>query len=642
VRHLVAGTFSAAAVVLLLAGSPEASFAQSSPTPTPTTPAASPAPSPSPAAKKFSLGINSSTTFTNQQFVGPGTSPVEGPGFALGSPISPGTPYDFFSRSPLVTGEAMHQTFIVKPTWALSSAVDFSFSAGYGTVGGSGNVASYWGSSIMPTLNPHLGMRAIAVPPAFPTHNGGDAVQGSRASILDGSVLLHNGNGGLSAGWIDPHQTVPFVFTPPAWTNTPAQLVPLLPENIGEKSPGADLAYTVPILPLQGVSAWAKVQNATVEVMDGELPSAFTSPARMSSVSAILKNGSQVTYSAEIANLTQAGPTLAPVLYGTNPTTTPSAQGLLPTSTLFGQRMTVGGIGAVFPAFDSDFDLRAAWSCYAVAGAAVATSSCTGGNYLYGKVHHGFSAFDLSAELFRFTAQYAPAILPYGMAENVWNIAYAPRSWFDNAYQFVDNSRFGANRQGVRLSSTFLLGPVEVRLAGGIYGQIAPYTAANAAQVGFVEPYFTPQLTAAGGTLGTERHLDASFAWHPQFADVRVDFSDMTTFRAASSAANSTESISMDYPGIVIAFSRPINAHLFGSLGGARFAVDGSYDNVGAKNAALVQNVLFFGLQIQQNATSMYHIQYRLYSVYGNATAFGGNSPAFSGPQLMFEQIFKT
>ncbi len=362
----------------------------------------------------------------------------------------------------------------------------------------------------------------------------------------------------------------------------------------------------------------------------------------MSSVSAIIKNGSQVTYSAEIANLTQSGPTLAPVLYGTNPTTTPSAQGLLPTSTLFGQRMTVGGIGAAFPALDSEFELRAAWSCYAVAGAAVASGSCTGGNYYYGKIHHGFSAFDLTGELFRFSAQYAPAILPYGMTENVWNIAYAPRSWFDNAYQFVDNSRFGANRQGARLSSTFLLGPVEVRLSGGIYGQIQAYTLANATQVGFVEPYFTPQLTAAGGTLGTERHLDASFAWHPVFADVRLDFSDMTTFRAASSAANASEAVSMNYPGVVVALSRDINPHLFGSLGGGRFAVDGSYDNVGAKNAALVEQVLFMGLQIKQNATSMYNIQYRLYSVYGNATAFGGNSPAFHGPQLLFEQVFKT
>jgi len=523
----------------------------------------------------------------------------------------------------------------------VSSSVDVTLSAGYGTVGGSGNVVSYWGDSIMPTLNPHLGMRVVSVPPAFPTHNGGDGIQGSRVSILSGSVLMHDGSGGLNVGWFDPHQTVSFVFAPPPWTNTPARLVPTLPENIGEKSPGADIGFSPQILPLQGIDAWAKVHNAIVEVADGELPSAYTSPARVASASLVVTNGSQITYSGEIANLTQAGPTFAPVLYGTGAIPVPSAQGLLPTSTLFGQRMTVAGIGAVFPALDSDFDVRAGFSCYAAAGAAVASSSCTTGTYLYGKVHHGFSAFDLGLEIFRFGAQYAPAILPYGMIENVWDVAYAPRTWFNNAYQFVDNSRFGSNRQGVRLSSNFLVGPVEVRLSGGIYGQIQPYNAANAAQVGFVEPYFTPQLTAAGGTLGTERHLDASFAWHPKFADVRVDFRDMTMFRAAT-IGNPGEAISMDYPGVIVALSRPINQRLFGAVGGGRFALAGSYDNIGAPNADLVENMVFVGAEFRSNATSEYHLQYRIYDVYGSPTTFGGPSPNFHGPQIIFEQIFKT
>ena len=64
--------------------------------------------------------MESYTSAINQQFVGQGISPAEGPGFILGSPISPGTPYDMFTRSALVTGMGIHQALVVKPTFALA------------------------------------------------------------------------------------------------------------------------------------------------------------------------------------------------------------------------------------------------------------------------------------------------------------------------------------------------------------------------------------------------------------------------------------------------------------------------------------------------------------------------------------------
>ena len=98
----------------------------------------------------------------------------------------------------------------------------------------------------------------------------------------------------------------------------------------------------------------------------------------------------------------------------------------------------------------------------------------------------------------------------------------------------------------------------------------------------------------------------------------------------------------MNYPGAVLALSRPVNDHLSAAVGGGRFAVAGAYDSVGYQNADLVENVLFFGLQYRSNATSMYHLQYRLYDNYGSPTTFGGPSPDFHGPQIIFEQVFKT
>ena len=480
------------------------------------------------------------------------------------------------------------------------------------------------------------------MPPAFPTHNGGDSVSGTRLGFVQGSVAMHDGSGAFTVGWFDPHQTTRFVFAPPPWTNTPAQLVPLLPQNVGDGTPGSDLGIKPPILPLHGVDAWGKYRTSVIEVTDADLPAAPSAPARLASASIVVTNTSKVIYTGEIAHLTQAGPTLAaPVLFGTAPTVTVSSQGPLPSSTLFGQRMLVAGAGAVFPAADSDFDLRAAYSCYSVSGAFAPTGSCTSGTYLYGKVHHGFTAFDLSLELFHVDPQYSPAYLPYGTPQNTWNIAYAPRTWFDNAYQFFDNTRFGSNREGIRLSSNFLVAGVEVRLAGGLYEQIQPGTAANSFNVGFVEPYFPPQLTAAGGTRGYERHLDAAFIWHPKFADVRLDLSD-TAMARGPSPGNPNELVLMDYPGGILALSRPITSRIYGSAGVGRFAVHGAYDNGGGVNADLAQNVVFVGGEYHSSPTSVYHLQYRLYSVNGLPTTAGGPSPAFHGPQIIFEQLFKT
>ena len=123
---------------------------------------------------------------------------------------------------------------------------------------------------------------------------------------------------------------------------------------------------------------------------------------------------------------------------------------------------------------------------------------------------------------------------------------------------------------------------------------------------------------------------------------MRLDLSDMTMRRAASGALTPLEAVSMDYPSWVFAVSRPINQKLFGSIGAARMAATGSYNNFGPKNADLTQRVLFLGAQLKSNATSVYQMQYRLYSVNGIPTTPAGPSPAFHGPQFIPEQVFKT
>src|SRR5579863_7110 len=64
-----------------------------------------PAPSPTPQAR-FTLTTTGSNVFVDQSTIGPGIVPPEGVGFAHGSPISPMSPYDWFSSAPVTPGVA--------------------------------------------------------------------------------------------------------------------------------------------------------------------------------------------------------------------------------------------------------------------------------------------------------------------------------------------------------------------------------------------------------------------------------------------------------------------------------------------------------------------------------------------------------
>lgn len=610
-------------------------------------PAASPSPSPKPTKKpsRLTLGISSYTTGVDQQFVGPGSVPPAplAASFAAGGALAPGTPYDYFSGAPTTTGAGIHFEINVQPTYALSTAVDATVQFGYGSIGGSGNVAGYWGESTMPTINPHLGSQAATLTPAFNTHNGQDAVTAARGSVLKGSIAMHNGSGEFNVGWFNLHQTAPFVFQQAPWTNTPVQLVPQMAHSLSNGSPSDDVFVEgATVLPLHGADIWKKVGDTTVEFASADLPAAVTSPARLFTGSVVIDHGSGLKYSAQFAHVNESGPDTARVLFGNSPSLTSSLNGLIPQSTVYGQHVLIAGAGATFQTGEFDAEARYGYSCYGANGVAVSSSSCTSGNYYYGKIHHGFSHFDLALEVVRFEPTYAPALLSYGTLENVWTAPYAyPGNWLNGSYQLVNNSETPANRQGLRLSTTFIISGVETRLAYADYKQIQAADATSAFQSGFVEPYFTPQITAAGSTLGRERRMTGSFMWHPRFADVSLDLSDSTLLRSPT-AGNLGEAVSMNYPSAVLSLSRNFGPKVFGSAGVARFAVDGSFDGVGPKNADLVQNVIFAGAELRKDATSAYHFQWRLYSNHGIPTVTPGALPDYHGSQLIFEQRFKT
>jgi hypothetical protein len=610
-------------------------------------PAASASPTPAPTTKpgsKFNLKIETYTSGTNNQFVGPGTQPAEGPNFAAGGVPAPGTPYDMFSGAPLATGEGLTQDFLLKPVYAITSSLDASVTVGYGSASGTGNVINYWGDALMPSINPNLGSRAFTLTPAFTTHNGQNPVSGTKLGFLSGSIVDHNGNGGLSVGWFSLHQNVPWALSQAPWMNTPFQLGPSVPQTIGDPQPSIDVLREGPtVLPLSGADFWFKDNLATIEVANADLPAPSTAPARILTASAIVDHGGGLKYSGELTGLTTWGPDTGNVLFGSNGN---SANGVYQ-STVFGQQMWVMGVGATFPLGASDAELRFGYSCYSATGTAVASTGCSNGSYYYGKLHHGFSHFDLALDAVRFEATYAPAVLDYGTLENVWTYPAAwPGTWLRGDYQLVDNSEVGPNRQGLRLNTTFIVSGVEVRLGVAQYAQITPNYAGSATTPGFVEPFFLPQTTALGtlstlGTIGVEQHFEGWFGYHLGTTTITLDLSQVNAWRAAP-AGQPQDNVSMQYPSGVLTLSRPFGPKVTGAAGVGRFALNGQFDTSGTNNASLSQDLIFAGLELRPNSTTGYGLQYRLYSTEGLPTLPGAPSPAYHGPQIQFYQRFKT
>ncbi len=129
-------------VAFLLATLPLGAVAASSPSP-------SPAPSP-----RFDLKASGSNVFIDQATGGRGIAPPEGPGFANGSPISPMSPYDWFSGAPVTPGVAGIAQYEISATYR-ATGVDFGATFGLGGVTGSTTNALYWGEPLIPNLNDH-------------------------------------------------------------------------------------------------------------------------------------------------------------------------------------------------------------------------------------------------------------------------------------------------------------------------------------------------------------------------------------------------------------------------------------------------------------------------------------------------------
>ena len=63
----------------------------------------------------------------------------------------------------------------------------------------------------------------------------------------------------------------------------------------------------------------------------------------------------------------------------------------------------------------------------------------------------------LGDRVLSFRSALRDVILPYGVPENVWSVAWSwPGQWLKSTYQAVDNSIIGINREGYRAHADYV------------------------------------------------------------------------------------------------------------------------------------------------------------------------------------------
>jgi hypothetical protein len=612
-----------------------------SPSTAPLSPAAPATPAPSQLPGTWRVGVDAHTTFVSQGSSGPGTAPPEGPGFAQGSPLSPLTPYDVFSSAPIVPGNASESALYLHPAYA-GRAFDASFTLGAAYVRGSVTNAAYWGESLLPTLNPHVGARMLPYGIVLPTHAGMDDGTALVASVLSGSIATKDGALALRGGWFDLAQTLPFVFVQPAITSATPSVGITTPETLGDGPPSHD-AWTPSsqVLPLHGVDLVAKRGIASAELTDAALPALPGTPARMRSASLVLDHGEGTKYAFAYLDVVTGGDLVSTtVLYGMNPTLLDTPQGSLPLSTIGGQHQRIAGASAAFHASRAlDAIVELGRSLYEADHVAEPGTGHPG-TYAHAGISRTVRRATASLDLYRNDAYYADALLPYGVPENVWSVAWSwPGQWLKSNYQLINDFPVNINRQGFRVKYAVKGGdsPLDVRVAFASFAQITPITITNALQTGFIDGFFLPQPDDVA-TLGRQKQYTLFAVWHARFGDVAFDYAEDTMRRPAVAAAPN-DAVSYDSPEAVVTFARHVGSRALVTAGVARYGMRGTFGRP-YSNVDFAERVGYAGVQLAESphATALLSLRRTVFG--GFPSRLGGPSPDFTATSLVFEQRY--
>ena len=631
---------SGALMLLIVCAVPRAAFAQDLATPSPS-PAASQSPSRSPAPN---YGIRFSgdgfVSFVNEAFAGPGLLPPEGPAFAAGAPLSPMTPYDIFYSAPQTPGNGGVVQFAIRTTY---SSPGISASAVLGVANATGSIQSnaYWTENLQATLNPHLGSQALPYQIVFPTHAGQDDGSAARVSLLSGSIGTPDGSLNLRGGWFDLVQNDRFVFVQPPLTNVTPAIGIQTAESLGNGPLTLDSWPAAPPgLPLDGLDLVAHRGIATLEVSNAALPALPGTGARLTLGSVVLDHGEGTRWSADFLHVSTGGNFLnSTTLFGANASPVLGPQGPLPSSTLGGQQQTIAGVRGAFHAtrwLDATVEIGRAW--YDAQHVTEQGTQAPGGFYHIG-VAHPFGRASVSADAYRWEPRYATTILPYGIPENVWSVAWSwPGVWLKSNYQLADNTIVGTNRQGFRIRYTLDKGPVELHATYARFSQIDQSLLSNANQVGFVEGFFLPQFDDSG-TTGEQHQYGLWLAWHPAFGDVMVDYINDTDHRDFR-PQHPEDAVSYQAPQVVVTCARAIGKRALADVGYGNYAMRGSWAFGSLTNVDYQQSIEFAGVQFSESPHAAVLVSIRHANFTGLPSEPAGPSPSFSGSVLVIEQRY--
>ena len=591
----------------------------------------------SPRPLGLSFKTSASATLVDQNAAGPGTLAPEAPGFIAGSPLAPNTPYDLFSSAPQVSGVAGVGQLLTTATYGFKR-YGASVTAGFGYVRGSTTNAAYWAENLLPTLNPHLGSQAFPYTIAFPTHPGRDDGTALRASILGAELGTADGNLAVRGGYFDLTQSDRFVFAQPALTSVNPAIAYAPAETLSNGPVSA--SFWNPIdsaLPLQGIDVVAKRGDATFEATHATLPSLPGESARLTMGSIVLDRGEGTRFSAQLLHVTTSGlPFVTTVPFGVDPVFETTPQGVLPTSTLDGQRETIAGARAAFhlvPEQNVDGTVEIGRSWYDANPVTRPGTEAPGGYY-----HAGISRKQNRATAFvdyyRMEPRYATIIMPYGVAENQWSAAFAwPGQWLKSNYQLIDNSVLGVNRQGYRVRYYLDGGPLEMHAEYTDLRQIERETTQTATQAGFVDGYYLPQLPN-GATFGRQKRYAFWTAWHPGFGDLSLDIVDDTLFRPFVASAPA-DRVSYEVPQAVLTYSRKISGNVTAATGIGRYAMKGAF----SEPIDFAERLFFVGTQIRESPKTSMLVTFRRTAFEGVSTfPAAGTGADFTGSALILEQ----
>lgn len=599
--------------------------------------AATPAPSPTPAPGSLRLAVDAHLTFISSASSGPGIVPAEGAAFAAGSPLSPLTPYDTFSSAPLVSGNAGESAFYLKPAY-YGRGLDVSALIGVAAVSGSVTNAAYWGEPLSPTLNPHVGSQMLPYRIAFPAHAGQDDGSAFSASLLAARIATKDGNLALRAGWFDLAQTQRFVFVQPAVPNVAPAIALATSETLGDGAATLD-AWTpsASVLPLHGVDLVAKHGVLQTEFTDAALPSLPGTGARMQSASFVIDHGEGTRYAAMLLHVATGGDAIGTtVLFGGTGGLIPTPQGDLPATTIGGQRQTIAGVSAAFhAAAHVDGVAEYGRSSYDAHGDRE-PGTARPGNYYHLGATRSAGPDSVSLDLYRNESYYATALLPYGIPENVWSVAWSwPGQWLKSNYQLLDNAPVNVDRQGYRARYRHHTDALDVRAAYANFGEIDPITLTNARRTGFVDGFFLPQADDAA-TLGRQHQYGLLVGWHPRFADVTFDYTE-DTMRRPAIATRPQDAVSYDTPEYVLSTSKKLRPTLLASLGFARYAMRGTFAQP-YTNVDFRQRTGIAGIEWTMTRSTSTLLSIRRSAFDGLPAALGDPRPDFVNTLLAVEE----